>query len=136
MKIVTLAAAAEKLGWDYTYETRVFAAGSVNDGVLNEISSSSAPAIRVWSPPTAWRIGVRRLGPAAEAGRHPRGQRRVVGDDNGFEKETLGSGWMWDDLPDDYFGRRRRPCSTTRTRSGIMVMPGPAAGDAPWQRRV
>src|SRR5258708_39674604 len=35
MKIVTLAAAAEKLGWDYTYETRVLTAGPVNDGVLN-----------------------------------------------------------------------------------------------------
>jgi len=26
---------------------------------------------------------------------------RVIGDDNGFEEETLGFGWSWDDLPDD-----------------------------------
>src|SRR5712692_5601526 len=34
MKIVTLAAAAERLGWDYTYETQVFAAGEIESGVL------------------------------------------------------------------------------------------------------
>ena len=27
---------------------------------------------------------------------------RIVGDDNAFEDETLGFGWSWDDLPDDY----------------------------------
>jgi D-alanyl-D-alanine carboxypeptidase/D-alanyl-D-alanine-endopeptidase (penicillin-binding protein 4) len=30
MKIVTLAAAADRLGWDYTYETRIFAAGRID----------------------------------------------------------------------------------------------------------
>src|SRR5262245_60566769 len=34
MKIVTLAAAAERLGWNYTYETSVFAAGRIDAGVL------------------------------------------------------------------------------------------------------
>src|SRR5471030_1597128 len=34
MKIVTLAAAAEKLGWDYTYETRLLASGSIANGTL------------------------------------------------------------------------------------------------------
>src|SRR5215471_17443618 len=34
MKVVTLAAAAEKLGWDYTYTTRVYTTGKVADGVL------------------------------------------------------------------------------------------------------
>src|SRR5471030_3494927 len=34
MKIVTLAAAAEKLGWEYRYETRVAAAGPIEGGTL------------------------------------------------------------------------------------------------------
>src|SRR5262245_31498402 len=34
MKVVTLAAAAEKLGWDYVYSTRVFTTGKIVDGVL------------------------------------------------------------------------------------------------------
>jgi len=35
IKIVTLAAAAERLGWDYVYDTRLVAAGSIDAGVLN-----------------------------------------------------------------------------------------------------
>src|SRR5262249_48184955 len=35
MKIVTLAAAAARLGWDYTYETRVVAAGTIEGDTLN-----------------------------------------------------------------------------------------------------
>src|SRR5437868_3448155 len=34
LKIVTLAAAAERLGWDFAYETRIYAAGPIADGVL------------------------------------------------------------------------------------------------------
>src|SRR5204863_4539056 len=34
MKIVTLAVAAERLGWDFSYETRLVADGAVHDGVL------------------------------------------------------------------------------------------------------
>src|SRR6478735_7143782 len=34
MKIVTLAAAAEKLGWDFRYTTTVASAGTIADGVL------------------------------------------------------------------------------------------------------
>src|SRR4030095_7112274 len=35
MKIVTLAAAAERLGWDFTYETQLLAAGRIADGRLD-----------------------------------------------------------------------------------------------------
>jgi D-alanyl-D-alanine carboxypeptidase/D-alanyl-D-alanine-endopeptidase (penicillin-binding protein 4) len=34
MKLVTLAAAADRLGWDYRYKTRFLMAGKVEDGVL------------------------------------------------------------------------------------------------------
>ena len=35
MKIMTLATAAERLGWDYVYDTRLVAAGPIDSGVLN-----------------------------------------------------------------------------------------------------
>src|SRR5437016_11825589 len=35
MKIVTLAAAAERLGWDYTYETRLLGVGAIGSGTLD-----------------------------------------------------------------------------------------------------
>ena len=34
MKIVTLAASADRLGWDYTYTTRFFSVGPIDAGVL------------------------------------------------------------------------------------------------------
>src|SRR5262249_9066551 len=34
LKIVTLAAAAARLGWDYRYETQLFAAGTIDGGAL------------------------------------------------------------------------------------------------------
>ena len=35
LKIVTLAAAVEQLGWDFTFDTRLIATGPIKDGVLN-----------------------------------------------------------------------------------------------------
>src|SRR5438874_239965 len=35
LKVVTMAAAAEKLGWDFRYDTKVFAAGTIRAGVLH-----------------------------------------------------------------------------------------------------
>ena len=35
MKLLTMSVAAEKLGWDFKYETTLFAAGTVSNGVLN-----------------------------------------------------------------------------------------------------
>ena len=53
---------------------------------------------------------------------------RVVGDDNRFEDETLGFGWSWDDLPDDYAaGVGALQFNENAVR--VTVAPGPAAGD-------
>src|SRR5438067_4894039 len=35
LKLMTLAAAAERLGWDYVYDTRLIAAGPIDAGVLD-----------------------------------------------------------------------------------------------------
>ncbi|HEX3644484.1 MAG TPA: D-alanyl-D-alanine carboxypeptidase/D-alanyl-D-alanine-endopeptidase [Vicinamibacterales bacterium] len=130
MKIVTLAAAAEKLGWDYRYETRLFIVGSVAGGMLQGdliVAGSGDPSIvaaegmadRIFAD---WADRLKASGIRAISG-------RVIGDDNGFEKETLGLGWMWDDLPDDYsagVGALQYNESAVR----VTVAPGPAAGDA------
>jgi D-alanyl-D-alanine carboxypeptidase/D-alanyl-D-alanine-endopeptidase (penicillin-binding protein 4) len=57
LKVVTLAAAAERLGWDYTYETRVVADGGVEgnrlDGNLVIVASGDPslerPALDAWA---------------------------------------------------------------------------------------
>jgi len=127
---VTLAAAAEKLGWDYRYETRVFAAGAVDSGTLQGdliVSGSGDPSLvaedgmadRVFAD---WAERLKQRGIRAISG-------RVIGDDNGFEEETLGFGWMWDDLPtDDAAGVGALQYNENSVR--VTVVPGPATGDS------
>ena len=54
---------------------------------------------------------------------------RIVGDNNAFVDEGLGSGWMWDDLPgDDSAAVGALQFNENAVR--ITISPGPAAGDA------
>ena len=130
MKIVTLAAAAEKLGWDYRYETGLFSAGSVEGGLLQgdllvqgngdpSLVATDGMADRVFAD---WADRLKARGIRTVSG-------RVIGDDNLFEKETLGFGWSWDDLPDDYAaGVGALQYNENAVR--VSVIAGPAAGDS------
>ena len=99
MKLVTSAVAAEKLGWDYRYTTKIFATGPLSGGDLDGdlvIVSNGDPTINTrhperWGAFDAWAKelyakGVRRIG----------GQ--LIGDDNAFAEPGWGVGWAWDDL--------------------------------------
>jgi D-alanyl-D-alanine carboxypeptidase/D-alanyl-D-alanine-endopeptidase (penicillin-binding protein 4) len=103
MKIVTLAAAAERLRWDYTYETQLLAVGAIERGTLHgdllvvgsgdpSIVTTDGMAARLFD---AWADQLKMLGVRTILG-------RVIGDDDAFDDEELGFGWSWDDLPDDY----------------------------------
>ena len=130
MKIVTLAAAAETLGWDYRYETRLFAAGAVEGGTLQgdlvvvgsgdpSLVAADGMADRVFAD---WAGQLKQRGIRAMSG-------RVIGDDNGFEEETLGFGWMWDDLQTaDGAGVGALQYNENAVR--VTVSPGPSAGDS------
>jgi D-alanyl-D-alanine carboxypeptidase/D-alanyl-D-alanine-endopeptidase (penicillin-binding protein 4) len=101
MKIVTLAAAAEKLGWDYRYDTRLFALGPIDagDGVLHGdlvVVGSGDPSIDDWDGAATrlfadWASQLKSAGIGAIDG-------RIVGDDNAFDDTGIGFGWSWDDL--------------------------------------
>jgi serine-type D-Ala-D-Ala carboxypeptidase/endopeptidase (penicillin-binding protein 4) len=128
MKIVTLAAAAERLGWDYTYETEVFAAGAVQAGTLQGdlvVAGSGDPSITEKDADTLfadWASQLKAAGVRAIAG-------RIVGDDDLFEDRGLGFGWSWDDLPDDYAaGVSALQFNENAVR--VTIVPGPAAGDS------
>ncbi len=103
MKIVTLAAAAARLGWDYTFRTDVLAAGPIRRGVLKGdlvVVGSGDPTIsRRSGSPTAvfedWAARLRGAGVKAIDG-------RIVADDRAFDGESLGAGWSWDYLVYDY----------------------------------
>jgi D-alanyl-D-alanine carboxypeptidase/D-alanyl-D-alanine-endopeptidase (penicillin-binding protein 4) len=130
MKIVTLVAAAEKLGWGYRYETLVGTAGSIVDGELRgdlivvgggdpSLVAADDMADRVFGD---WAERLKKQGIRTITG-------RVIGDDNAFEEDTLGFGWSWDDLQDDDaagVGGLQYNESAVR----VTVVPGPAAGDS------
>ncbi|HTK29422.1 MAG TPA: D-alanyl-D-alanine carboxypeptidase/D-alanyl-D-alanine-endopeptidase [Vicinamibacterales bacterium] len=102
LKIVTLAAAAERLGWDFTYVTRATAAGSIDGDALAGdvvVRGSGDPSLTetnsgaVFDDWAGWldRLGIRKI----------RG--RIIGDDCAFDRdERLGMGWSWDDLAEGY----------------------------------
>ena len=93
MKIPTLAAAAERLGWDYTFHTTLAATGPVVEGTLlgdlvvrgngdpslNARQVSPIPVLDGWADLLAAH-GIRRI-----AG-------RLVGDDNAFDERELRPG--------------------------------------------
>jgi serine-type D-Ala-D-Ala carboxypeptidase/endopeptidase (penicillin-binding protein 4) len=102
MKIVTLLTAAERLGWAYTYETRLVAAGPITAGKLEGdlvVVGSGDPTISHEGLGSdvldLWAERVKAAGIRAVDG-------RIVGDDNAFDDETLGPGWAWDYLASGY----------------------------------
>jgi D-alanyl-D-alanine carboxypeptidase/D-alanyl-D-alanine-endopeptidase (penicillin-binding protein 4) len=97
MKIVTLAVAAERLGWDYTFDSRVVATGPIVSGVLDgdlEIVGSGDPSIADADGTLIFddlANSLKSQGVHAITG-------RIVGNDNVFDDEAYGPGWAWDDL--------------------------------------
>ncbi len=130
MKIVTLAAAAQALGWDFTYSTTVRAAGSIADGVLDgdlvvvgsgdpSLVAADGMADRVFAD---WAAQVKRAGIRAVTG-------RIVADAAAFNGEPFGAGWMWDDLVDEYSaGIGALQLNEDAVR--LSVTPGPAVGSS------
>ncbi len=99
LKIATLATAAERLGWDYRYETQLVTHAPIESGVLKGdliVRGSGDPTIssRFWPSRSAFDEWAHML----RAGGITKIEGRIIGDDNAFEDEGLGAGWSWDDL--------------------------------------
>jgi serine-type D-Ala-D-Ala carboxypeptidase/endopeptidase (penicillin-binding protein 4) len=130
MKVVTMAVAAERLGWDYRFPTTIETAGTIENGALigdlvvvghgdPTISDRGGSRTRVFE---AWADRLRALGITRIDG-------RIVGDDNAFDDDALGEGWAWDDLWAGYAA----PMSALQFNENIVSIvvrtPG-APGDA------
>lgn len=130
MKVVTMAAAAERLGWDFRYETRLEHNGWIDHGTLSGdliVTGSGDPSIVA---PDA--------GPAAvfiewadaliRAGIH-RVDGRLIGADNAFDDRGIGAGWEFDDLT---LGYAAPPGALSYNENvvRVVVTPGRNAGDA------
>ena len=102
MKVVTLAAAAELLGWDHRFETRIVSSAPLDEGVLRGdlvIVGSGDPSIseRGDMPGTLKTIARR----VRDAGIE-RIEGGVIGDDDLFDDNGFGDGWTLDNLPYGY----------------------------------
>jgi D-alanyl-D-alanine carboxypeptidase/D-alanyl-D-alanine-endopeptidase (penicillin-binding protein 4) len=128
LKIVTLAAAAERLGWEYSYETRLVADGRIADGVLNGdlvAVGTGDPTIDDWDGAATrlfgdWAEQLKARGVRSVAG-------RVVGDDNQFDDEGPGSGWAWDDL-DRSYAAEAGALQFNQNTARLSVFAGPTPG--------
>jgi D-alanyl-D-alanine carboxypeptidase/D-alanyl-D-alanine-endopeptidase (penicillin-binding protein 4) len=130
-KLLTVAAAARKLGWDYRYLTRVLATGPVKaDGTLDGdliIVGSGDPTINPrhpdrWAVLEVWAGQVAARGVKVING-------HLIGDDNAFAEPGLGSGWSWDDLVAGY-GSPVGALQYHENQVELLVGPGMAAGAA------
>ena len=129
MKIVTMSVAAEKLGWDFTYETRLEAVGNITDGILHGdlivvgggdptiLSNDGGPAPLF----AEWAAALRQAGIKRVNG-------RILGDDSFFDDDTLGMGWSWDDLVFGY-GAPIGGLSYNENQVVVRITPGAKAGD-------
>jgi len=124
-KLVTVAAAADAVGWDYRYTTTVRAAGPIVDGVLQGdllVVGSGDPSIggRAGDDLSSWvealkSAGVRRI------------EGRIIGDDDAIEEPRPQLAWAWDDLgytTGALFGA----LNLAENRTTVTIAPGPSAG--------
>lgn len=129
MKVVTLAAAADRLGWDHEYVTDAMLLGPFEDGALKGdllIKGAGDPTIEGWEGVQSFDEWIAAL----KASGLTRIDGRVIGDDDAFEDEGLGRGWMWDDLAASYSA----PVSAlqfNQNSAQVVVTPGATPGDTP-----
>ena len=103
MKILTLASAANTLGWDYRFTTTLEARGMISDGTLHGdliITSNGDPTInsrdcRADDVLARWAQALGDAGIRSIDG-------RVIGNDQAFDDEGIGAGWAWDYLQYGY----------------------------------
>ena len=131
MKILTLAAAADSLDWDYRFTTTLEARGTVSNGILHGdliVKGNGDPTIntregRATAVFNDWTQALRAAGIESIAG-------RIIGDDQAFDDEGIGAGWAWDYLQYDYAA----PVGALEYNEDVAtltVAPAPDAGGRP-----
>ena len=127
-KLLTAAAAADRLGWDYRFTTRILATGPISAGTLAGdlvIVGNGDPTINPRHP-SRWRIFdewaamLQAKGITLITG-------QLIGDDNAFAEPGWGMGWSWDDLRFGY-GAPIGALQYNENEVAVVVAPGLAAG--------
>ncbi len=124
-KLVTVATAADAVGWEHRYTTTLRATGPIVDGVLRGdllVVGSGDPSIggRAGDDLSSWvealkAAGIRRI------------EGRIIGDDDSIDEPRPQLAWAWDDLgytTGALFGA----LNLAENRTTVTIAPGPAAG--------
>ena len=128
MKVITAAAAAEKLGWDHRFETIVVSAAPFDSGIVRgdlAIIGGGDPAISERSDqPGALGNLARQV---REAG-VTRIEGGIIGHDDLFDDKGLGDGWTLDNIP---YGYAAPVSALTYNESSVdlVIRAGMAEGD-------
>jgi serine-type D-Ala-D-Ala carboxypeptidase/endopeptidase (penicillin-binding protein 4) len=128
MKLVTLAAAAERLGWDFAFETKLVTSAPVEGGVLRGdlvVVGSGDPTIngRSGAATSTFEAWADQLGAAGIT----RIDGRIVADARAFDREVLGSGWAWDYLAASY-AAGVSALQFNEDVADVAIHPGPSPG--------
>jgi D-alanyl-D-alanine carboxypeptidase/D-alanyl-D-alanine-endopeptidase (penicillin-binding protein 4) len=128
-KLITSAVAAERLGWDYRYTTRIYATAPISaDGTIDGnlvVTSNGDPTINPRHP--------ERWGVFDEWAQHlaARGIRLIggllIGDDNAFAEPGWAPGWSWDDIALGY-GASVSALQYNENQVELLIGPGQEAG--------
>jgi D-alanyl-D-alanine carboxypeptidase/D-alanyl-D-alanine-endopeptidase (penicillin-binding protein 4) len=128
MKLVTLAAAAELLGWDHQFETKFASLAPLDEGTLRGdliVVGGGDPSISERSdPPGVLRSLARQV---REAG-ITKIEGGIIGHDDLFDDNGFGDGWTLDNLPYGYAAG----VSALEYNEGsidLVIRAGAAAGD-------
>lgn len=128
-KLLSTAVAAERLGWDYRFTTRLLATGPINaagtlDGDLVVVGDGD-PTINPRDP-ARWRVFDDWAAALAARGlRVVSGH--LIGDDNLVAEPGWGDGWSWDDLQLGY-GAPFGALQFNENQVEVMVGPGMTVG--------
>jgi len=131
MKILTVSATAEALGWEYRFTTTLETSGTISDGVLHGdlvVRSNGDPSInsrdnRADAVLFEWTRALQAAGISAIDG-------RIVGDDQAFDDAGIGEGWAWDYLQYDY-AAPAGALEFNENVAALAISPGSAAGTTP-----
>lgn len=125
MKLVTVAVAADAVGWDYRFETRFLAAGRLHGGALQGdlvISGNGDPSVFGRTSDTfhPWITSFPSHGITRIEG-------RIIADDNSAEEPAPGNTWSWEDLAYPY-GALPGALNLEENRIVITVSPSAVPG--------
>jgi len=127
IKLVTVAAAAEAAGWDYTFETTLLAGGPIAGGAVHGdllIVGSGDPSFGGRpdgeNAIDAWIQALRDRGVSRVEG-------RIVADDGAADEPKPGFAWSWEDLGFTY-GAMPGALNFAENAFRLTVSPGAAPG--------